>query len=59
MKLYGTVIAKTNSPYNKMYRQTAKITLTFELSDGGAILHIFICITYQGKQNDSVLLTNE
>ena len=36
----GTVIAKTNSPYSKMYRQTAKITLTFEQSDGGTI-HTF------------------
>jgi len=38
--MYRAVIVKTNSPYGKMYMQTAKITPTFKQSDGGTI-HTF------------------
>ena len=34
--------------YGKMYRRASKIALTFEQSDGGTI-HMFLCITHQGK----------
>jgi len=38
--MHGAVIAQANSPYGKMYRRTAKTTLTFEQSNGGTI-HMF------------------
>jgi len=56
--MYEAVGANTNSSNGKMYRRTAKIALTFKQSDGEA-KHTFHCITYQGKQNGSVLLTNK
>jgi len=38
--MYEAVGANTNSPYDKMYRQATKITITFEESDEGTI-HLF------------------
>ena len=32
--MYGAIGANTNSPYDKMYRGTAKTVQTFEQSDG-------------------------
>jgi len=38
--MHREIIAKINSPYDKMYRRTAKIVLIFVQSDGGTI-HTF------------------
>jgi len=44
----------TNSPYGKIYKRTAKISKAMEEQ-----FKHFIYITYQGKENGSILSTNK
>jgi len=55
--MYGAVGANTNSSYGKMYRRTTKIALTLSKAMEEQFTHL-ICLTYQGKQNCSVVSTN-
>ena len=55
--MYGAVGANTNSSYGKMYRRMTKIALTLSKAMEEQFTHL-ICLTYQGKQNCSVVSTN-
>ena len=54
-KWYAEQLEQTIFPYSKMYRWTAQL-LNKAMEEQST--H-FIWITYQGKQNGSILLTNE
>jgi len=56
--MYGAVGAKTNSSYGKMYRQITKNCPNFSSKAMEEQFTRLICLTYQGKQNGSVLSTN-
>jgi len=55
--MYEAVEAKTNSSYGKMYRQITKIALTSSKAMEEQFTRL-ICLTYQRKQNGSVVSTN-